>query len=313
LARPSKLTDRECLLILNEIANSRDRKDILATLKRKIKIGNNTLGNWLEYLEKEEGVCLKIPKTVPNLFELTTKGRQRVNELRDSITHAHPGINESLGSLFSLDNYSVKYPVIQKGIIWTASENQLNGFLQQIDAWKDCTIRVNHGKNTTSIEVQPNAMFGQDKDRLLHKARAICDSAARILQDNFGFILSVGEINRDFSIELRTVETMALYGEIGYVKDFLDASKMRGEMVFSGKDPSMVSEAAQRWQDAPKEISSIKNELLYMHEANDMLQSAVVSLIQEVRTMAGSIKTLIDGMKAGPQPPQQPGTGEEVR
>lgn len=299
MSRPVKLSEKTELKILASLADYATRPQIFKAVQRIERLTAPRLARILQRLEDSGGYIVKIPKSYPQSFELTSKGRQRLKELQNNVILDDPAIPLNRKPLFSLDNYSMLYPIIKPGVIHTPTEAQMNGWVQKIEVWKDCAIRVN---GVSSLSIEPQAMFGEDEARLMLRARAICDRMAVLLQDQFGFVLGVGELNKKPSVEVCTAETLAMYKDIGYVKDYLDASKMRGELVFTGTDEAQICKDARSWLESPKEISAIKKELMYMHEANDLLQGTVVQLIHEVGKLTETMRLLTENSRPRREP-----------
>ncbi len=305
MARPRELDDKKLLKILNLFKDKQDRKRALASLNKNGKVSNPTLGRWLDILENDEELILRIPNTRPQLFDLTYKGGQKLTELRNCITLEHPDILQSQKTIYSLEGYSVKYPIIKKGEIFTPNIVQMNNWIQKIDNWKDCNIRLNETNDgkPISLTIEPLSMIGKDKNTLLLRARAICDSGAHLLQRQFGFILGTGEPGKNITIEISDEVTRALHGEYGYVSGHLDASKLEGEINFKGSDPTEVSEKVQAWEDMPEIQNKMLKELQYLHAQNDILMSTVANLIHD---QADSKKALNDLLSKFNQPePEQ--------
>lgn len=296
MVRPSQLDNTTELSIINAVADGQDRTAILKRLKG---VKNNTLGNWLLRLERA-GYILKVSGSWPCMYELTYTGRQRHKELRNSKTLAHPGINEysrtAGASMVCVDNYSVKYAIIKSGEIFTPSAVQMQGWVKQLDFWGDITI-IKNGES--SIELQPKPIYGDSADRLLMRARAICDSAAKLLQQQYGFTLGVGEVNREFSVEVANNITREMLNEYGYVRDRLDGSKMGGELCFNGRDPATAAQQVNDWLALPKDVAETRREVMYIRERLDI----TLSLFVKSGTAAPAPQP------EQPQPPAPPAAG----
>lgn len=276
MPRPKNLSEKTEFEILNLIHDGQDRSFI----SRNLDIDNTTLGRWLNNFEFKEDYVKRIPKYRPFKYELKYKGRQRLSSLRNLIMQSDHDIMKSHKILYSLDQYSIKYSIIKEGEIFTPNEHQMNNWLMKIDTWKDCTIKQNSNK---SIELKPMALIGDDPARLLIRARAICDSIVKLLENQFGFILGFEGINNDFVIELSDDMTKSLYKEYGYVRGIIDRSKLEGELNFRGRDPDKVLDEVTDWRNTPKELSSLKEELKLMNEKMEMITISIADLIKIFR------------------------------
>jgi len=281
--------------MLNLILSNNDRKVMLAILGKLFKIKNNTLGRWLEHLEAKKYI-LKIGNQTPNIYQITYVGKQHLATITDSIKAQDPlnGIENDL--FFSLDKFSMKYPIVENVEIWKPTEIQMNGWIKSFEFWGNVTICYNGDK---SIEVWPQPLIGPDKAELFIKAQAVCDGVVKLLQNQYGFVLQPGEINRSFTLEVTNNDIKQIHKEVGFIRGKIDSSGLGGELNFTGKDPIEVSNKVQGLIDMPGQLPLLKQELMYLNAKVDLMADAMAQMLKIMRGASEIVSQQ-------PQPPTDP-------
>jgi hypothetical protein len=271
------------ILILIEAGKC--QKDILAAMKSPSK---STLCEWMRRLEFEQGYICTTSRSSVKCYTLTQKGRQRLKELRSSETLGDPDQSELPPDtlLFSLHHYKCTYPVLKRGTIFDPNPTQMTNWVRERVRLPNATVETNGLK---SITITPSfELRGENQALLVVRAQAICDSAAELMEAQFGFVLGRGKLG-DVHMEASSEAIREMAREVGYVKDHMDASSMGGELVYRGRDGAKVAGEAQGLKEAPRKLDAMRGEVAYLRERVSLMEGSIMSLIDVVDGLKGAV------------------------
>jgi len=269
-----KLTEADELEILREINNSGNEGISTPRLTSLLKLSSSTMDYRLKLLLGEH-LITRIRGTNSYLYRLVYKGRQRLAELQLPRIVSDPALLEEKKGFVILQNFRIKYPIIQHpSLYFPSTEQQMRNWVKGTSLWKEC-IEIDTGikrgedgriQNMTSVIFIVRNLVGENEHQLENEAWKIARQHAEMLKHTFKFVFgdpqSMG--TQEFEIEDRIAR--AEIEKYGWVPGVRDRSQTKGEFVFKTAD----------------DVSSFRNIHATVSGLTDEVRANHVSLWEEI-------------------------------